>query len=186
MKIISIHKNNLELIALAATNNRKAQQVLYEKFSPKMLSICRRYFSDIHEAEDTMIKAFLKVFMNLNTYENTGSFEGWIKRIVVNECIDQLRKSELIISEFPEYFIEESHEEIDDTYGVEQIQHYIDKLPTGCKMVFNLYVIEGYKHHEISEMLHISVGTSKSQLSYARNQLMQALTNLNIKDNEIA
>ena len=186
MKIISIHKNDQELVTLAASNNRKAQQILYEKFSPKMLSICRRYFSDIHEAEDTMIKAFLKVFMNLNTYENTGSFEAWIKRIVVNECIDQLRKSKIDTTDFPEYFVEESHEEIDNIYGVAQIQYFIDRLPTGCKMVFNLYVIEGYKHQEISEMLRISVGTSKSQLSYARNQLAQALFNLNTKDNEIA
>lgn len=186
MKIIPIYKNDHELVTLAASNNRKAQQILYEKFSPKMLSICRRYFSDIHEAEDAMIKAFLKVFMNLSTYENTGSFEGWIKRIVVNECIDQLRKTKIATSDFPEYFVEESYEDIDNIYSVAQIQHYIDRLPTGCKMVFNLYVIEGYKHQEISEMLHISIGTSKSQLSYARNQLAQVLFNLNTKSNETA
>jgi len=186
MKIISIHKNDSELVTLAASNNRKAQQALYEKFSPRMLSVCRRYFSNIHEAEDAMIKSFLKVFINLKNYENTGSFEGWIKRIVVNECIDQLRKSKIETTEFPDYFVEQSYLDIDNTYELEQIQYYIDKLPTGCKMVFNLYVVEGYKHQEISEMLHISIGTSKSQLSYARNQLTQALSNLNVKENETA
>ncbi len=186
MKIVSLHVNDLELVTLAASNNRKAQQAIYEKFSPKMLSICRRYFADIQEAEDAMIKAFLKVFTQIQAFENNGSFEGWIKRIVVNECIDQLRKSKLVTTDFPEHYVEETQSEIENSFGVEQIQHYIDLLPTGCKMVFNLYVIEGYKHQEISEMLHISVGTSKSQLSYARAQLAEALRKLNSDTYEIA
>mgnify|MGYP003537577990 FL=1 len=175
MKIVSIHKNDLELITLAASNNRNAQQAIYEKFSPKMLSICRRYFADIYLAEDAMIQAFLKVFLKLNTYDANGSFEGWIKRIVVNECIDQLRKSKLetVFEELE--VVSETHTDIDTIYDADQIQYHIDTLPVGCKMVFNLYAIEGFKHQEIAEMLNISVGTSKSQLAYARNQLAKAL-----------
>lgn len=132
MKIVSIHKNDLELITLAASNNRNAQQAIYEKFSPKMLSICRRYFADIYLAEDAMIQAFLKVFLKLNTYDANGSFEGWIKRIVVNECIDQLRKSKLetVFEELE--VVSETHTDIDTIYDADQIQYHIDTLPVGC------------------------------------------------------
>lgn len=91
MKVINLHQEEHELIALAVENNRQAQQKIYSKFSPKMLGVCRQYIKDIHQAEDIMITAFMKVFTNLKNFERKGSFEGWIRRIMVNECISFLR-----------------------------------------------------------------------------------------------
>lgn len=91
MKVINLHQIERQLIEQAVANNRQAQQQLYAKFSPKMLGVCRQYVSDLHHAEDVMITAFMKVFTNLNKFEHKGSFEGWIRRIMVNECIDFIR-----------------------------------------------------------------------------------------------
>ena len=91
MKVIPLHHEEQKLIQLAIENNRQAQQQLYSKFSSKMLGVCRQYIKDIHQAEDVMITAFMKVFVNLRNFENKGSFEGWIRRIMVNECISFLR-----------------------------------------------------------------------------------------------
>ena len=91
MKVIHLHQQEKELIQLAVENNRQAQHQLYANFSPKMLSVCRQYIKDVHHAEDVMITAFMKVFTNIKKFEHKGSFEGWIRRIMVNECIDYVR-----------------------------------------------------------------------------------------------
>ena len=91
MKVIHLHQEEQEIIRLAVENNRQAQQQIYAKFSSKMLSVCRQYIKDIHHAEDVMITGFMKVFTNLKKFEHNGSFEGWIRRIMVNECIDFIR-----------------------------------------------------------------------------------------------
>ena len=91
MKVINLHQEENEIIQLAIENNRQAQQLIYNKFSPKMLSVCRQYIKDIQIAEDLMITAFMKVFTNLKKFENKGSFEGWIRRIIINECISFIR-----------------------------------------------------------------------------------------------
>ena len=91
MKVINLHQEEKELIELAVENNRHAQQKLYSKYSPKMLSVCRQYIKDLHQAEDIMITAFMKVFTNLKNFEHKGNFEGWIRRIMINECISFIR-----------------------------------------------------------------------------------------------
>ena len=91
MKVIQLHHQEKELILLAVENNRKAQQQIYSQFSPKMLGVCRQYIKDIHQAEDIMLSAFMKVFTNLKAFQYNGSFEGWIRRIMVNECISFIR-----------------------------------------------------------------------------------------------
>ena len=91
MKVIQLHKNETKLIQRAAKQNREAQHVLYEVHSPKMLSVCRYYIKDVHQAEEVMLNGFFKVFKYLKTFKNEGSFEGWIRRIMVNECIDFIR-----------------------------------------------------------------------------------------------
>lgn len=91
MKVINLHQQENEIIQLAVENNRQAQQKIYTQFSPKMLSVCRQYIKDIHHAEDVMITAFMKVFVHLKNFEHKGSFEGWIRRIMVNECISFIR-----------------------------------------------------------------------------------------------
>lgn len=183
MKIIHLHQEETELIKLAVENNRQAQQQIYSRFSSKMLSVCRQYIKDIQLAEDVMITAFMKVFTNLNKFEHKGSFEGWIRRIMVNECISYLRVQKKIKFTEDEFFVEESFNEIDSQFTVEQIQFLIDALPDGYKMVFNLYAIEGYKHNEIAKMLGINEGTSKSQLSHARKMLQTQITILKKQDN---
>lgn len=183
MKIIRLHQEETKIIQLAVENNRQAQQQIYSLFSSKMLSVCRQYIKDIQLAEDVMITAFMKVFTNLKNFEHKGSFEGWIRRIMVNECISYLRVQKKVKFAEDEFFVEESFNEIDSQFTVEQIQFLIDALPDGYKMVFNLYAIEGYKHNEIAKMLGINEGTSKSQLSHARKMLQTQITILKKQDN---
>ena len=175
MKVINLHQEENEVIALAVNNNRQAQQWIYMKYSPKMLSVCRQYIKDLQLAEDVMITAFMKVFVNLSRFENKGSFEGWIRRIMVNECISFIRVQKKISFVEDEIFFEESFNNIESHFSIEDIQNLIDSLPDGYKMVFNLYVIEGYKHQEIASLLGISEGTSKSQLSHARKMLQEQI-----------
>ncbi len=181
MKVIQLNQDEKELIGQAIENNRHAQQQLYSKFSPKMLSVCRQYIKDIQQAEDIMITAFMKVFTNLKNFEHKGSFEGWIRRIIVNECISFIRVQKKVL------FIEdnanlgrdeESFNNIESKFSVDDIQFFIDQLPDGYKMIFNLYAIEGFKHKEIAEMLKINEGTSKSQLSHARKILQEQIAKL--------
>ena len=178
MKVIKLHQEENELIQLAVENNRQAQQQIYTKFSPKMLSVCRQYIKDIHQAEDIMITAFMKVFTNLKNFQHKGSFEGWIRRIMVNECISFIRVEKKLKYSEEENYVEESFNNIESQFSIADIQYLIDSLPDGYKMVFNLYAIEGYKHQEIASMLGINEGTSKSQLSHARKMLQGQINKL--------
>lgn len=183
MKVIILHQEENEIIQLAVANNRHAQQEIYSQFSPKMLSICRQYIKDIHQAEDVMITAFMKVFTNLKNFEHKGSFEGWIRKIIVNECISFIRVQKKVSFLDDKYYDEESFNYIESQFSVEDIQFLIDSLPDGYKMVFNLYAIEGYKHQEIAKMLGINEGTSKSQLSHARKMLQTQINKLKNHEN---
>jgi len=178
LKVINLHQEENEIIALAVKNSRQAQQCIYSKYSPKMLSVCRQYIKDLQLAEDVMITAFMKVFVNLGRFENKGSFEGWIRRIMVNECISFIRVQKKISFVEDEFFFEERFNNIESHFSVEDIQFLIDSLPDGYKMVFNLYAIEGYKHQEIASLLGINEGTSKSQLSHARKMLQEQINKL--------
>jgi len=175
LKVINLHQEEKELIALAVENNRHAQHKIYSQHAPKMLSVCRQYLKDVHQAEDVMITAFMKVFTGLKNFEHKGSFEGWIRRIMVNECISHIRVQKPIKFSEEETFLEGGFNNIESRLSVEDIQFLIDNLPDGYRMVFNLYAIEGYKHQEIGKMLGISEGTSKSQLSHARKMLQEQI-----------
>jgi RNA polymerase sigma-70 factor, ECF subfamily len=176
LKVIALHQQEHDLIKQAAANNRHAQQQVYSKYAPKMLGVCRQYIKDLHQAEDVMITAFMKVFANLRNFEFKGSFEGWVRRIMVNECISCLRVQKKVSFLEDQYYEEGSFNNIESGLSVDDIQSLIDSLPDGYKMVFNLYAIEGYKHQEIAQMLGINEGTSKSQLSHAR-KMLQGLIN---------
>lgn len=178
MKVIDLHQEEKRIIELAVENNRQAQHQIYSKFSPRMLSVCRQYVKDLHEAEDVMITAFMKVFTNLRHFEHKGSFEGWVKRIMINECISYIRVHKQMKFIDDEADFEEFADDIETQFSLDELQFLIDSLPDGYKMVFNLYVIEGYKHHEIAQMLGISEGTSKSQLSHARKILVDQVNKL--------
>ena len=178
MKVIQLHQQEKQLIMLAVENNRQAQQQIYAKFSSKMLSVCRQYIKDMHHAEDVMITGFMKVFTQLKNFEHKGSFEGWMRRIMIYECIDFLRvKKNMFNHQDIENVVVSENEsvyEMED-FSTDDIQNLIDNLPDGYRIVFNLYAVEGYKHQEIAQMLNISEGTSKSQLSHARKVLQQQL-----------
>ncbi len=171
--------NEKSLIKKAIDNNREAQQQLFEQHSPKMLGVCRQYVKDLHHAEDLLLSGFLKVFTNLHKFKHEGSFEGWIRRIMVNTCISYLRKKNLVDLSDEDYVFNDAATESLENTSVEDIQKLIDKLPEGYKMVFNLFAIEGYRHSEIAEKLGITVSTSKSQLFKARKLLQENYYKMN-------
>jgi RNA polymerase sigma-70 factor (ECF subfamily) len=180
LKVVQLYHNNTELIQKAAKNNREAQHTLYEVHAPKMLSVCRYYVKDVQKAEEVMLNGFFKAFTNLNSFKNEGSFEGWLRKIMVRASISFLRQQKQI--EFSIEDIENSNDyssAMENDLEVNDIQQLIDELPEGYKMVFIMYAIEGYKHHEIANMLNISEGTSKSQLFKARQLLQQKIKELN-------
>ncbi|MDX2001303.1 MAG: RNA polymerase sigma factor [Chitinophagales bacterium] len=154
--------------------DRTAQQTLYSRYSPKMFSICLRYAKDYHSAEDILQEGFIKVFKYISKFRREGSFEGWLRRIFVNTAIEHLRKSVSLYpivndDDKPMDIIDES---VFDHLDEQDLLNMVQSLSPGYRTVFNLYVVEGYSHKEISQMLEISEGTSKSQLARAR-QLLQ-------------
>jgi RNA polymerase sigma-70 factor (ECF subfamily) len=180
LKVIQLHKNEKELIRRAIKQDREAQHVLFELHAPKMLSVCRYYIKDIHQAEEAMLNGFFKVFKYLEKFKAQGSFEGWIRRIMVRESISLLRGKKRI--EFPaeDISIHEKGSAYTNTeLEVEDIQRLIDNLPEGYRIVFVMYAIEGYKHSEIAKLLKISESTSKSQLFKARKVLQQKVKHIN-------
>ena len=184
LKVIQLYKNEAQLIKKAAKNHRDAQHTLYEMHAPKMLSVCRYYIKDVHQAEEVMLNGFFKVFTQLKSFKSEGSFEGWIRRIMIRESISFLRKKKRL--EFSADDMEVYEKPVNDTnveFEVDDIQQLIDKLPEGYRMVFNMYAIEGYKHSEIAKMLSIGESTSKSQLFKARKLLQQQIKQLKNANN---
>lgn len=167
-----------KVIAGCRQDERKAQEALYHAYAPLFMAMIRRYIKDEMEAEDVLVEAFFKIFANLEQYQGAGSFEGWMKRIVVNESLMFLRKNQRY----------KHWEELDNVQVAEpsvviplleakQILQLMDLLPDGYRTVFNLYVIEGYKHREIAEILGISINTSKSQLILAKQRMKNLIEN---------
>ena len=186
LKVITLHIDENKLIRNAIRGHRESQQKLFQSYSPKMLSVCRYYIKDIHYAEDVMVGAFFKVFKHLEYYKGVGSFEGWIRKITIRECLTFLRdRKQFIFLEDNSYeSTNELSEEMSIELEVEDIQTLIDSLPLGYKTVFLMYAIEGYSHKEIAAYLKITESTSKSQLFKARRLLQEQINNLKIKDNE--
>jgi len=175
LKIIPFYTNEKQLIKKAVLTNRHAQQKLFETYASKMLSVCRQYIKDLQFAEDVMISGFVKVFKHISSFKNEGSFEGWIRKIMIRECISHLRKQRFVVyddSVFESDIISISQS---SDLDVAHIQLLIDALPDGYKAVFILYTVEGYKHKEIANMLSITESTSKSQLFKARKLLQGKL-----------
>lgn len=165
--------NQIELINRCLKRDIKAQKELYNLYSNKMMGICIRYASGVDEAKDFMQEGFIQVFNKIETFSNKGVLEGWIRKIIVNTCLMELRKSRPIFNEVEDLDIQE--EQVFTYMNEKDILMFIQRLPQGFRMIFNLYAIEGYSHKEISEKLEISVGTSKSQYSRARKALQAML-----------
>jgi len=162
--------------------NRKAQKFLFEKYKAAMMGVCLRYCKSKDEAEDVLMEAFMTVLSQIESYRSEGSIDQWIRRIVVNTSINNYRKNlkhyfHADIENIAETEIEEDNNyDITDNHSVEEILNAMQQMPQGYKIVLNLYVVEGYKHKEIAEMLNITVGTSKSQLSKARKIIQDKLS----------
>jgi RNA polymerase sigma-70 factor (ECF subfamily) len=159
-------------------NERKYQQMLYNMFSAKMFAVCLRYANEYNSAQDLLQEGFVKVFKNIEKFRGEGSFEGWIRRIFVNTAIEHYRKQVNLYALHDseargyEYYEENALE----TLKHEDILKMIQKLSDGYRTVFNLYVVEGFSHKEIGDMMGISEGTSKSQLARARYLLQKMIT----------
>ncbi len=143
-----------------------------------MFAVCLRYATDYHQAEDFLQEGFIKVFNKIHQYANKGSFEGWLRTIFVNYSIEALRKNKKWYELFPNDQSPQlvSPTNVLDQLATQELLQCIQQLPDGYRTIFNLYVIEGFSHREISEMLEISEGTSKSQLSRARTALQRIIS----------
>lgn len=172
-----------DIIAGCRLGDPLAQKALYDRYAPKMLGVVRRYVNRSDEAEDILIEALFKAMTKIDSFKDNGSFEGWIRRIVVNEALMFLRKNYALkqAAELenvnPLYFSREA--KAGEALAAQDILKLLEQLPTGYRTVFNLYVIEGYKHREIAELLGVSINTSKSQLILAKQRMRQLLQAIN-------
>jgi RNA polymerase sigma factor (sigma-70 family) len=157
--------------------NRDAQKSLYEFFSGKMYTLCCRYVKDKMEAEDVLVVAFTKIFERIDQYKGDGSFEGWLRKVMVNESLSYLRKNKnmYLEADIEAADRQPNFEKLDSQLEADDLMKMIEALPTGYRIVFNLFAIDGYTHQEIGEQLGISENTSKSQLSRARALLQKRL-----------
>ena len=171
-----------ELINGVRKGNRQAQQALYEKYSPVLFGLCRRYVKSYEDSEDVMVEGFYKIMSKIDQYTGKGNFEGWMKRIMVNESLMHIRKRHNLnmTVEIADYDMPKDPT-IEQDLAAQDILDLLDKLPTGYRTVFNLYVIEGYKHREIAEILQISINTSKSQLILAKKRMKEMVEELGVQ-----
>ncbi len=179
MKVTNTYTLN-ELMEGCKAGNSKLQELLYRQTAPKMLAICMRYAKDRMEAEDVLQLGYIKIFDKVLAFKGDGSFEGWMRRIMVNTAIESYRKNLRTLKVVP---IDEAYEQPSQgfdfgTLGMQDLLKVIQKLSDGYRVVFNMFAIEGYSHKEIAETLGISEGTSKSQLSRARVILQQEILKL--------
>ena len=164
-----------DLISGCIDGNRRMQEELYRRFSPRMFAVCLRYAGNTEEAEDILQEGFIKIYKKLGSFRSEGSFEGWIRRIFVNTAIEHFRRKRYLqpVTEKEENTLEGNYLSVLDNLAERDIMELVQQLSPGYRTVFNMYVVEGYTHKEIGDMLGISEGTSKSQLSRAKVILQQ-------------
>lgn len=182
---MTIESNHIQdeavLIQECISGNRRAQEQLYLRFSPKMYAVCLRYAGgNTDDAQDLLQDSFLKVFKNLSSFRAEGSFEGWIRRVVVFTCIEHIRrKPKPVINDLENVTVPDKGLTGYDRIAMQDLIGIIGGLPEGYRTVVNLYLVEGYSHKEIGEMLGINEGTSKSQLARARQILQKKIDQFN-------
>jgi len=173
---IDIHK---PIILKAANGNAKAQKQLYELYAKAMFNICYRMMNNIHDAEDMLQEVFCEAFKRLNSYRFESTFGAWIKRITINKCINELKRKKVALELKEDITPDAVSDDYEDTetvaLSVEHIKHALGLLPDGYRVVFSLYMLEGYDHQEIAEIMNVSVSTSKSQLARAKKKLIDIL-----------
>jgi len=167
-----------ELVERCIKGERSAQYNLYRMYSKGMYSVCQRMLNNSMEAEDVLQESFMDVYKKLHTFKFESTPGAWIKRIVVNNCINRLRKNRLQIEEIEEgrHIPEEVIEKVDTSYEVSKIKKAISILPEGYRVVFSLYAMEGYDHQEIGQIMNISESTSKSQYSRAKKKIREIMS----------
>ncbi len=168
----------LKIVAGCMRHEPLAQRRLYELFAPKMMALCYRYAQHRDEAEDMLQEGFIKIFQNIEKYNNQGSLEGWIRRIIVNTAIDIIRhnKALQLVSPLNDNISENTVDDnIVDTLEVEYLLKIIQDLPDGYRIVFNMFAIEGYSHAEIADLLHVNESTSRSQFTRAKALLKKRI-----------
>lgn len=187
VRILPLFQSEDQLVKACQNGDPKAQRKVYEKYASKMLAVCARYVSDRFEAEEVMIEGFLKVFEKISQFKLEGSFEGWVRRIMVNEALMYLRAKKRNGWEvsYDEVIYEPNPQLMETNLDTEALMRLIEDLPTGYRTVFNLYAIEGYAHEEIAQMLGITVSTSKSQLHRARGLLQQQVEQMRLSINQV-
>lgn len=170
-----------ELIKACIENNQRAQKILFDNYSPRLLGICLRYASGKDEANDMLQDGFIKIFQKLHTYTGEGSFGGWAHRATVNTCLDHIRKNKKYLNnvelEKVEFDIHQDETALSQI-RTKELLVLIQNLPDGYRTVFNMFAIEGYGHKEIAEKLNISENTSKSQYRKGRLWLQKAILEL--------
>jgi RNA polymerase sigma-70 factor (ECF subfamily) len=171
-----------DIIEGCVRGEKRSQDLLYRKFASLLFGICLRYAKNKMEAEDVLQEVYVKIYNNISSYHHDGSFEGWLRRIAVNTSITYYRKNlKHAFQEDIDDVVQHKNDplQFDDLeFTQEELMNCIGKLPTGYKTVFNLYVIEGFMHKEIADMLNIDVNTSKSQLSRAKSHLQKELAEI--------
>ena len=176
-----------DLISGCIDGDRRMQEELYRRFSPRMYAVCLRYAGSSEEAEDILQEGFIKIFKKLSSFRGEGSFEGWIRRVFVNTAIEHFRRKRYLqpVTEKEEKTIEGKYISVLDTLAEKDILDLVRQLSPGYRTVFNMYVVEGYTHKEIGDILGISEGTSKSQLSRAKVILQDMVKKFMEQQNEV-
>lgn len=164
-----------EIFIRCRNKDRNAQRKIYEHYARKLFATCKRYLKNDEDAEEILADSFYLIFTKIHQLQEVQAFEGWAKKITVNQCLQKLRKKQNLNLSFEETFIEPEAEETQDFSAENDILSLLDHLPEGCRTIFSLFAIEGYPHREIASMLSISEGTSKSQLNFARKKLQELL-----------
>jgi RNA polymerase sigma-70 factor (ECF subfamily) len=169
-----------ELIRGCRKNNAAAQRELFERYSPRLLGLCRRYVGDVNDAEDIMVNCFMKIFDRINQYSGEGNFEGWMSKVMVNESLTFIRRNKNMSVAISIDKAEQTpaYNAVLESLETGELLKLIDEMPVGYRTVFNMYVMEGYSHREISEMLGISEGASKSQLSRSKAYLREKINRM--------
>jgi RNA polymerase sigma factor (sigma-70 family) len=180
LRIIPFFQSESQLLTALKRNDNRAQKVVYERYSGKMMAVCVRYIANRSDAEETMIDGFMRAFDRISQFREEGSFEGWLRRIMVTESLMFLRKTKSWRQEISldEVTTEPDYDWADSSLEADDLLRLVGQLPDGYRTIFNLYAIEGYTHQEIANELGISEGTSKSQLSRARLWLQTSLVKL--------
>ena len=171
--------NDEQLVKKCLEKDSLAQKQLFDSFSRKMMGVCLRYTKDAEEAQDVLQIGFVKVFEKLHLFNSEGSLEGWIRKVVINCALDQIRKNKKFENnvdlDLVDYQLPSENENVLGQLSVNDLLKIIQQMPPGFRTVFNMYAIEGYTHQEIADQLNISINTSKSQYSRARVYLQKII-----------